>query len=53
MSPQLLKNSQYGYKTDVWSLGIIFYELLTGKMPYEAYDPEQLLSKIKSDSIEF
>lgn len=31
MSPQILDNKKYTNKTDIWSLGFIFYETLFGK----------------------
>jgi calcium-dependent protein kinase len=31
MSPQILDNKKYSNKTDIWSLGFIFYETLFGK----------------------
>ena len=31
MSPQILDHKKYNSKTDVWSLGFIFYEALFGK----------------------
>jgi serine/threonine protein kinase len=34
MSPQILNNENYSIKTDVWSLGIIFYELVSGVHPW-------------------
>jgi serine/threonine protein kinase len=36
MCPQILNGKQYSNKCDVWSLGIIIYELLFGKPPYLA-----------------
>ena len=30
MSPEAYSNNQYSEKSDVWAIGIIFYEMLTG-----------------------
>jgi serine/threonine-protein kinase ULK/ATG1 len=30
MAPESLRRNEYTLKTDIWSLGIIFYEMLTG-----------------------
>ena len=29
--PEIMKNKKYDYKSDLWSLGVIFYEMLIGK----------------------
>lgn len=31
MAPEAFKNSRYSEKSDIWALGIIFYEMLVGK----------------------
>ena len=36
MSPELVKGSNYNKKADIWSLGIILYELIFGTCPYVA-----------------
>ena len=35
MSPQILQNQPYSSKNDVWGLGIIYYEILFGKTPWD------------------
>lgn len=35
VSPELLKRSHYNNKIDIWSVGILTYELLFGKVPFE------------------
>lgn len=31
---------------DVWAVGVIFYQLVTGKLPFRAHEPAQLMRKI-------
>ena len=40
-------NYAYDEKADIWSLGIICYELLVGKSAYDAESMKELLKKIK------
>lgn len=35
MAPELVKHQKYSEKVDVWSLGCICYQLLTGKTPFD------------------
>lgn len=30
MAPEIMKRQPYGLKADIWSLGTIFFEMLTG-----------------------
>ena len=47
MSPELCQKREYcGYSADVWSLGIIFFVLLTGNMPFKGTSEKDLFSKI-------
>ena len=36
MSPELIRRQQYNEKVDVWSLGVIVYQLLCGMTPFDA-----------------
>ena len=46
MSPELYNNKKYSFKTDIWSLGVILYELMTLRLPYNADNMNQLKQKI-------
>ena len=35
MAPEMFENEEYTYSVDIWSLGILLYELYHGKSPYE------------------
>lgn len=34
MAPQILKKTKYTTKCDIWSIGFIYYELVTSKLPW-------------------
>jgi NIMA (never in mitosis gene a)-related kinase len=36
MSPQQISKSKYSTKTDIWSLGVVFYRLCTLNFPFDA-----------------
>jgi serine/threonine protein kinase len=36
MAPESLKKNEYSFKSDVWALGIIFYEMLFNDTPWRA-----------------
>lgn len=46
MSPQILKKGVYSPKCDIWSVGLVFYELLFGYLPWKGTTTEQLLENI-------
>ena len=46
MSPQILSRDQtYSSKADIWSLGVMFYEMLYGKAPWNGKSPFDLIEK--------
>jgi serine/threonine protein kinase len=47
MAPEILRGDKYGAKADLWSLGAILYELVTGKPPFRAQNHIELLRKIE------
>ncbi|PKU77395.1 serine/threonine-protein kinase STY17 isoform X1 [Dendrobium catenatum] len=41
MAPEVIEHRPYDHKADVYSFGILMWELLTGKLPYEFLSPLQ------------
>lgn len=45
MSPEQIQGSKVDGRSDIYALGIIVFEMLTGKKPYEAPTPAMMLVK--------
>lgn len=51
-APEQISEEKYGHvdwSTDVFQLGILFYEMLTGKNPFKASDPVGTINNIVND----
>ena len=52
MAPEVM-GRKYGTEADLWSLGVLLYQLVSGFLPYVAEDIETLKDKVKNEEWQF
>ncbi|KAJ1659890.1 ATP binding [Dispira simplex] len=51
MAPEVVKKTHYTRKADIWSLGCLVIEMLTGKHPFPNFTEMQAMFKIGSNTV--
>ena len=46
LSPEIVQGKPYSFKSDIWSLGVMLYEMMALKMPFDATNLPMLSLKI-------
>lgn len=49
MVPEMIKKQAYDNKVDIWSLGVILYEIMTGERPFQGDYNKKLKKSIIND----
>ncbi|OUC48253.1 kinase domain protein [Trichinella nativa] len=52
MAPEVIRNEPCSDKVDVWSYGIVLWELLTCEVPYQDVDPTAVMWGVGSHSLQ-
>lgn len=47
MAPEIMQCKKYNNKTDIWSFGIVIYQLAFGKLPYTASNQFELMRVVR------
>ncbi|XXT24106.1 protein kinase [Sorangium sp. So ce429] len=50
MSPEQLRGRDIDYRADIWAMGIVLYELVTGAHPLDPFSPASLLDLADLDA---
>jgi NIMA (never in mitosis gene a)-related kinase len=46
LSPEICEGKMYDAKTDMWSMGILGYEMMALELPFNAQNMPQLIARI-------
>ncbi|KAL4468753.1 hypothetical protein ABPG74_005256 [Tetrahymena malaccensis] len=53
MCPQSLQKNEYSIKSDIWSIGVLYFELLYGVTPWTAETEKELHHKVCNVPVQF
>ena len=51
MAPEVMRKKEYGVKADIWSIGVIFYEMVYGQIPFEPMRAPEMYEQIITKDI--
>jgi alpha-beta hydrolase superfamily lysophospholipase len=52
IAPEMLSNSQYGKSVDIWAIGVLLYEMVTGGPPFSGTTANEVYRRILFSNLE-
>ncbi|EAX95515.1 CAMK family protein kinase [Trichomonas vaginalis G3] len=53
LAPEIIQGHPYSTKSDIWSLGVVLYAMVNGKLPFDASNQKELFHKILKENVTF